>query len=93
MTRVVNASCLILTQLRRNIIFYVEPANPRKGLAGKAIAGKALAGRALAGKALAGKALAGKALAGKALAGKALTSRQGRPSPERTYRAYLFWRR
>ena len=67
MTRVVNASCLILTQLRRNIIFYVEPANPRKGLAGKAIAGKALAGRALAGKALAGKALAGKALAGKDL--------------------------
>ena len=45
MTRVVNASCLILTQLRRNIIFYVEPANPRKGLAGKALAGKALAGK------------------------------------------------
>ena len=58
MTRVVNASCLILTQLRRNIIFYVEPANPRKGLAGKALAGKALAGkdsRKTRAKGLAGK--------------------------------------
>ena len=73
MTRVANASCLMLMQRRRNMILQVKPDRlQRKGLAGKAYLER-LCRRDLAGKAPRRKGpLNGKALARKAPSRKGL---------------------